>query len=201
MNRETLLAEVIKETLDCEGYKLEDIRENVPKNFWVKVFKGRTLAPYFNNRNMASNYFCRPSNKKAILSILEGLYAGNEGNVENVDNAPKLKARNAFASELNEQRVREIVQEELSHIQDRGMSIHNDMNESFSLCPESPTIKGEGQGRRQEREYDRVSITVDKVLWRLFREEQQRLKIPAPRLLDSILWHRYGQPRLSFEVE
>ena len=187
MSKERVLAEAIRETLLTEGYSIDDIRESVPKNFWVKVFRNRSLAPYFSSRNMASNYFSRPSHKKVILSLVEG----------SPRKEPLQMSISAYAPEMTEQRVREIVQEELKQLPDSYLSAR----EVFELCAESPNIIGEGKGRRQERVYDRVSITVDRVLWKMFKDEQKRLQINAPRLMDSILWHRYGKPKLSFEMD
>jgi hypothetical protein len=54
-------------------------------------------------------------------------------------------------------------------------------------------------GRKQDRDFHKVTVTVDKELWKLFQREQKRLGASASRTMDTILWRHFGKPRLSFE--
>jgi hypothetical protein len=77
---------------------------------------------------------------------------------------------------------------------------HNLLNESteFELVPEAETVTGGAKGRRQDRQYLKISLTVDKNLWKIFREKQKKLNCSAPRLMDSILWNFFRKPNLSY---
>jgi hypothetical protein len=66
------------------------------------------------------------------------------------------------------------------------------------LPPEPKSVKGK-PGRRQNRDYEKISVTLDSALWEKFKAERDRLKVSNSRLIDIILWQRYGKPRLSFE--
>ncbi|MBI4965514.1 MAG: hypothetical protein HY913_19710 [Desulfomonile tiedjei] len=67
--------------------------------------------------------------------------------------------------------------------------------------PEPEVIKGEGKGRRENRDYVKVSVTVDKVLWEKFTKERNRMKVSSGRLMDIILWRAFGRPRLSYQPQ
>jgi len=67
------------------------------------------------------------------------------------------------------------------------------------MPPEPQVIKGEGKGRRENRDYQKVSLTIDKILWAKFCQERDRRRVSSGRLMDAILWNRYGRPKLSYE--
>jgi hypothetical protein len=68
------------------------------------------------------------------------------------------------------------------------------------LPPEPLKLSGTGKGgRRQTREYGKLSATLDFVLFEHFRSECSERKLSAGRLLDAILWDRYGRPELSYQ--
>ncbi|HMK37603.1 MAG TPA: hypothetical protein VK463_21200 [Desulfomonilaceae bacterium] len=75
------------------------------------------------------------------------------------------------------------------------------------LPPEPTEIKREPgtktKGRsRQNRNYERHTVTVDSNLWRLFEQDMKRRQIPsAGRMMDVILWNYYGKPALSYMIE
>ena len=66
--------------------------------------------------------------------------------------------------------------------------------------PEPEVIKGAGKGRRENRDYVKVSVTIDRVLWDKFTEERDRMKVSSGRLMDIILWRAFGRPPLSYEM-
>ena len=55
--------------------------------------------------------------------------------------------------------------------------------------------------RGKRRVYTRSTITVDNELWKLVQEECGNLHILPPRLIDSLLWHYFKKPRLSYQYE
>jgi len=66
------------------------------------------------------------------------------------------------------------------------------------LPPEPQVLKGK-PGRRQDRSYHKVTITIDSELWKLFCQERDRLGVSNSRLFDIIVWQRYGKPLLSYQ--
>lgn len=73
------------------------------------------------------------------------------------------------------------------------------ITDTHDMPPEPQVIKGEGKGRRENRDYEKASVTVDKVLWEKFCAERDRLRVSSGRLMDIILWRAFGRPRLSYE--
>ncbi len=55
--------------------------------------------------------------------------------------------------------------------------------------------------RGKRRSYTRTTITVDDKLWKLVQEECDKLHILPPRLIDSLLWHYFKKPMLSYQHE
>ncbi len=91
--------------------------------------------------------------------------------------------------------AREVFQEMLHNIPN-GKNVIEDIQD---MPPEPETLKQAGKGRRENREYEKISLTVDKVLWDLFSKERKQLNVSSGRLLDIILWRHFGRPTLSFE--
>jgi hypothetical protein len=80
-----------------------------------------------------------------------------------------------------------------------GRNEGNIITDTQDMPPEPQVIKGEGKGRRENRDYEKVSVTIDKVLWKKFCQERDRLRVSSGRLMDAILWREFGRPRLSYE--
>ena len=101
---------------------------------------------------------------------------------------------NEIDAQLREQMreiAREVCQEMIESLRPRVVAAED-------LPPEPQSIKGK-PGRRQNRDYEKISVTLDSALWEKFKAERDRLKVSNSRLIDIILWQRYGKPRLSFE--
>jgi len=64
------------------------------------------------------------------------------------------------------------------------------------MPPAPETIKG--KHGKKDREYEKVSITVDKSLWSRFIQERNTSRLSSGRLMDKILWEYYGRPPLSY---
>jgi len=95
---------------------------------------------------------------------------------------------------VTEDRMREIAREVCREmLNSMNVPTTPDLGEDTPPLPENIT------GRKQNREYERVTITVDKVLWRKFKAERARLNVSTGRLLDILLWRSLGKPRLSYE--
>jgi hypothetical protein len=112
---------------------------------------------------------------------------------------PETAKYNAdYDNDQAEARIRAIAKEVFSEM----MNMQQDVTTSPDrdpVPPEPKTIKGKGKGRRETRKYDRVTCTIDKNLAKLFTSEARRNGISVGKLLDRILWNRYGRPVLSYE--
>ena len=97
-----------------------------------------------------------------------------------------------------EQRMREIAREVVTEMMN-VQNIHTIMANTADEPPAPETIKGKGRGRKETRDYDRITLTVDKVLAGRFKAEAQRRGVSAGRLADIIFWHYFGKPKLSYQ--
>jgi hypothetical protein len=55
-----------------------------------------------------------------------------------------------------------------------------------------------GRHGKKDREYFKISLTIDQGLWNRFIEERDALRLSSGRLMDKILWEYYGRPSLSY---
>lgn len=92
--------------------------------------------------------------------------------------------------------AREVFEQMISTVTNVKTGLHAT---SEDLPPEPVELTGTGRGgRRQVREYGKLSATVDNVLFELFRTECKERGLSAGRMLDAILWNHYNRPDLSY---
>ena len=142
--------------------------EKPQRGLWLRWRRFSLLdIPFAATASHISNYLNKRNgqNKRDVLDIVRGLYC---------DNATLSTELTLQPQQLTEVDIRRIVSEEINQrLSDIETISHS---ENTILVPEADTIKGEGQGRRLKRVYEKVSTTVDSVLWKLFRQEQRRLE-------------------------
>ncbi len=90
--------------------------------------------------------------------------------------------------------AREVFQEMI-----KAYDVKNLMPTDEDMPPEPSTITGEGKGRKENRQYERITVTIDEKLADLFKQEMKARTLSAGKLMDVILWNRYSKPRLSYE--
>jgi hypothetical protein len=73
--------------------------------------------------------------------------------------------------------------------------------EGEEIPPEPQVVTGHGKGRKENRKYERLTVSLDKVLLDKFKQEMRSRNLSAGKLLDVILWNRYGRPKLSYQAE
>lgn len=105
-----------------------------------------------------------------------------------------------------EARMREIAREVATAVMNE-MSVNHEMNAinmnhetpGPDMPPEPEYRKGQ-KGRKQNRTYERLTVSLDANLAKLFKAEMKRRRVSSGRLMDIICWNYFGRPRLSFEV-
>ena len=105
-----------------------------------------------------------------------------------------------------EERMEEIARNVFHHMMNEMQEQHIRYGESITLPeteerpPEPKTVKGI-KGRREDRVYKRYTPGIDVKLVPLFEHEMKKKGLSCGKLLDIILWNRYGKPNLSYMVE
>jgi hypothetical protein len=107
----------------------------------------------------------------------------------NLEQRMEEVARNVFHLMMNEIQVQNMMY---------GKSF--DLDGIEEIPPEPKTVKGI-KGRREDRVYKRYTAGIDVVLVPLFEQEMKAKGLSCGKLLDIILWNRYGKPNLSYMVE
>lgn len=69
------------------------------------------------------------------------------------------------------------------------------------VFPESPLPLPHRTGRKEDRKYTKMTITLDNVLAERLLSEAKKQRLSPGKILDSILWERYGRPRLTYQEE
>jgi hypothetical protein len=95
--------------------------------------------------------------------------------------------------------IREIAREVFAELFQNLQNERNIIAESQDMPPEPETIKKAGKGRRENRDYVKMSVTVDRALWEIFEKERARLKVSSGRMMDILLWRAFGKPKLSYQ--
>ncbi|MEW6347688.1 MAG: hypothetical protein AB1646_01385 [Thermodesulfobacteriota bacterium] len=90
--------------------------------------------------------------------------------------------------------IRNMIQEELQSRQ------HIQSIPTEDMPPEPQYLKGQ-KGRREARAWEKLTITVDTVLAERFKKECTEHSLSAGKMMDAILWARYGKPKLSYELD
>jgi len=71
----------------------------------------------------------------------------------------------------------------------------------YGEAPPLPKVYETQPGRKGYTvERERVTGTVDPVLFKLFSQDRERRGVTVSRMLDILIWQQYGKPKLSFEI-
>lgn len=95
-------------------------------------------------------------------------------------------------------------QEKLEQIQDQlaELMAANEKQTHFEEVPPMPVIDASSPSKKEYTvERERVTGTVDPILFELFHQERRSRGVTVSRMLDIILWQRYEKPKLSFEIK
>ena len=99
-----------------------------------------------------------------------------------------------------EKRIRIIAKEVFREMID-AYDVKTLMPADEDMPPEPSTITGEGRGRKENRQYERITVTIDEKLADLFKQEMKARNLSAGRLMDVILWNRYNKPLLTYQKQ
>ena len=104
-----------------------------------------------------------------------------------------------------EHRVKQIAREVCEEM---IQNVRAELNELASGLPTAATVPSRGDefpeptatGRKENRVYGKLGVTLDAVLLNKLAAEAKREKVSIGKLLDLILWQRYGHPLLSYQL-
>lgn len=210
MSDNNAIATAVKKTLLQHpeyGYKWVISKKVKRGSFWSDVLDNYPKGfPKPKDKDQISSYYSK--DKTAIIGILESDpdikhlresvsetdpdHNAQDAQSEALPTYQTLQIDSDLESKITEM-VAKAIAEQLS-----GQSIPKHY-EHTELVPEPTTVKGGSKGRRLNRLYWKKTISIDRTLWTLFEKEAKDLKIPVSRLIDSILWLRYGKPDLTYD--
>ena len=180
------MAIAIIQVMNVTNASLDTLIKKAPKGFWLKV--SRIIGKEWGKQTNLSQTWKRC--QKELIEIISS------------QSAKQLSALHLEPPSTAEQLTRDDIEKIVENYLNKRLAgyEHNLTNEptEFELVPEPETVTGGPKGRRQDRKYEKISLTVDRNLWKIFREKQKNLNCSAPRLMDSILWHFFGKPELSY---
>ena len=99
------------------------------------------------------------------------------------------------AHTLTENRVREIFREMITNMERVPIINRADLPPKPEKVQKLKGVPGEN------RKYQKVTVTIDKELWKRVEREKEVLGLSAGKTLDVILWRYFDKPKLSFETE
>jgi len=194
MNKPELFAKAITQTMMEKDYSNVIFgSERLPRGFWPNVQKHLTPGVDWpaHVRSLSVYYQRHKPQVIALLSI--------PLQTERTERAePTLQADPMTMPDI-EKMIEKAIDKRFLHYQQNEQHEQNEQMD-IELIPEPGVLKGGRPGRRLTRDYVKKTITVDLTLSELFDTECKRRRIPASRLLDSILWNHYGRPAIVSKV-
>ncbi len=105
------------------------------------------------------------------------------------------KSESTKPSDQWEDRVRQIARE-----------VFSEMFASFRTVPADLAVEGalplpHRTGRKEDRSYRKITVTLDEVLAERLLSEAKKQRLSPGKILDQVLWERYGRPALSYQTE
>jgi hypothetical protein len=204
MTRIEHLAEAIHKKLIIKNLSIEVLDDRLPRGFWKDIIEYLPKGMW-GDKQVIANYYGK--NKQNILNILKSHFkrviVDYKPIVSEKDHVtPSEYSEPSLHEELINRDdivklINEVLDKRISDIKESVLIIQNKME----MPPESITIKGSGRGRKEKRDYVKITPTVDRVLFDLFDSETKKLKISQGKLLDIILWNWYEKPKLSYEED
>lgn len=95
-------------------------------------------------------------------------------------------------------------QEKLEKIQDQlaELTAANQERAQLGEVPPMPVVDDASPSKKEYTvDRERLTGTVDPVLFELFHEERRARGVTVSRMLDIVLWQRFDKPKLSFEIK
>lgn len=180
----------IADTLNKEGFL------NSKGGKWTKT----TVANHFQKKIKRRGAPCEHpghSVREALLSEPSERSEQSSGEVTLSERTGKSEpsARSAEWEERAREIAEEVCQKMIYNIQNELKAAPTLAQDLEDELPEIP-----GKGRKESRLYGKVGVTIDGVLLKRLMTEAKQRSLSVGKLLDRILWHRYGRPALSFEL-
>jgi len=195
-------ARIISEVLDEKGLSYDQLKRRAPKGFWQIVTDRLKEAGIMNQegkdwlRNEAKEYW--KTNQEEIARLIEGQSCPESieepaeekhgiVNDQNISDDANYVTRAEFDAALSE--LRDEIQAEIGNIPK--------VSEDYELAPSAPTEGKKILGPPREK----LGVTIDKILMDMLEKEKKKRGVSMSRMLDTICWHFFGRPRLSFQEE
>jgi hypothetical protein len=70
----------------------------------------------------------------------------------------------------------------------------------LELAPARSFIKGK-RGKQENRKSRPIATSIDSELYKRFQADRKRYGVSESFMLDSIIWHFYQKPKLSYELD
>jgi hypothetical protein len=205
MTRIEHLAEAIHKKLSITNLSIEVLDDRLPRGFWKDVIEYLPKGMAWGDKQVIANYYGK--NKQNILNILKSDFKRVRLDYKPiVSEKDPLPPSEHSEPSLHEELInRDEIIKLINEVMDKRLL---DLKESVQIIqnkmetpPESQTIKGSGRGRKERRDYVKITPTMDRVLFNLFDTEAKKKKLSHGKLLDVILWHWYEKPKLSYEED
>jgi hypothetical protein len=202
MTRIEHLAEAIHKKLIIKNLSIEVLDDRLPRGFWKDIIEYLPKGMW-GDKQVIANYYGK--NKQNIMNILKSDFKRVR-----LDYKPIVSEKDPLTpSEYSEpslheelinrddivKLINEVLDTRLLDLKESVLIIQN----KLEMPPESITIKGGGRGRKETRDYVKITPTVDRVLFDLFDADAKKRKISQGKMLDIILWNWYEKPKLSYE--
>lgn len=175
------------------GY-LDRIRKILPNNYsWPSNNTG--LSRYLNDNKQVIMDILK-ADKQLISEKSTQISPGQTDEPERYEQVKKPICSEDIPIQAIEQIVEKIIDRRLSELKEGLMS----KQYGLELAPQRAFIKGK-RGKQENRKSRPIASSIDSELYKRFQQDRQRYGVSESFMLDTILWHFYQKPKLSYELD
>jgi hypothetical protein len=206
-------AKAILKSMEEEGIDLAELEQRAPRGFWELVIKTLnemgTPGPKekkWIDAKQASQHWKR--NMDSITTFIDEVVSENtapmktspeeqvpaEPNRNDAETGEDLVTRREFREALKD--LEAMIENKISQVK-AGMEVSKIQKapDGYPELAPQPAMTGKKftVGRQK------LGVTIDSVLMEKLEKESKTRGISMSRMVDTVVWHYFGRPRLSFE--
>lgn len=183
-------ARALKEVYSENGIDVSNLKFKRMKSGFHEQLRPK-LSAGFDWPTPVRNFY---SDYKA--EIHEVIFSNSQDTTEVKPEAPQRKELPHLRD--YDKRINELIDQRLDELRQALLS------ESYGieLCPARSVVKiPHKRGKTENRKSVDIATSLDEELYVLFQKDRQKLGCSESMLLDTILWHFYKKPKLSYELD
>lgn len=189
------------------NYKVGHLKGNKPSEFWSQVISALPTDEITWSTGVGYYRNVWPDIQQDVLNILKAdkqtistastqITTVQTEEPERSEQVKKPICSEDIPIQTIEQIVEKIIDKRLLELKEGLLT----KQYGLELAPLRAFIKGK-RGKQENRKPRDIATSLDKELYKRFQADRQRYGVSESFMLDTILWHFYQKPKLSYELD